>query len=119
MAHRPIALTVLGALQFLAFGVVCVVLLGDGTLDGELSAGDIALAVGVAILGAIVVGITWNGSRVAWWFELALAAVAIVWGLVTGAADDLPGYALAACGAVSGAVVALPSSRQWFLRPVQ
>jgi hypothetical protein len=119
MPRRPIALTVLGALQFLAFGVVCVVLLGDATLDGELSAGDIAVAVAVAVLGAVVVGSTWGGGRVAMWFELAVAVGAIAWGSVTGAAGDAPGYPLAAAGVLCGGIVVLPQCRDWFLRPVE
>jgi hypothetical protein len=112
MPHRPLALTALGALQFLGFGVACMVLLGDGTLDGELSAADVAAAVGVALLGALVVGSTFSGGRYAWWFELALAAVVIAWGALV-----FP--PAAAFGAVWLAITALPQSRTWFLRPVQ
>ena len=53
-ADRPpvTAVTVLAGLQFLAAGAGAIVLLGNGTLDGELSPLDIAGAVGVAIVGA-------------------------------------------------------------------
>ena len=117
MASRPLALTVLGVLQFAAFGVACVVLLGDGTLDGELSTGDIVLAVVVALVGAVVVGSTWSGGQVAWWFELATAAVAVAWGMITGVGEDAPGYPLAAAGVVWFGIAAMPQSRAWFLRP--
>ena len=116
-ASRPLALTVLGALQFAAFGVACVVLLGDGTLDGELSTGDIVLAVLVALAGALVVGSTWSGGQVGWWFELVAAAVAIAWGMISGVGDDAPGYPLAAGGVLWFGLAALPQSRAWFLRP--
>ena len=119
MAHRPIVLTVLGALQFAAFAIVCVVLLGEGTEDGALSGGDIARAVAVALAGAVVVGSTWSGGRVAWWFELVLAAGAIGWGVVTGMADDLPGWPLAALGVLWLGIEALPQSRAWHLRPLE
>lgn len=115
MTRRPIALTVLGGVQFAGFGVACILLLGNGTLDGELSAGDITLAVGVALLGALIVGSTWSGGRVAWWFELAVGVVAVAWGLATG--DGAPGLPLATGGLLSLAVAALPQSRAWFLRP--
>ncbi len=117
MARRPLPLTVLGALQFAAFAVGCVVLLGDGTLDGELSAADIAAAVGVALLGALVVGSTWSGGRVGWWLELGLALVTVAWGAGTAAAGDAPGYPLVIAGVVWFALAALPQSRTWFLRP--
>ena len=115
--HRPLALTVLGALQVLAFGVACVVLLGDATLDGELTAGDVTVAVLVAILGSIVVGCSWNGGPVAWWFELGAAVVATAWGAITAAGDDAPGYPLAVAGVIWFLLVASPPSRAWFLRP--
>ena len=117
MARRPLPLTVLGALQFAAFAVGCVVLLGDGTLDGELSAGDIAAAVGVALVGALVVGSTWSGGRVGWWFELALAVATTAWGAIIAASEEAIGYALVGAGVVWFAVAALPQSRTWFLRP--
>jgi len=119
MAHRPIALSLLGALQFAGFGIACVLLLSDGTLDGELSAGDIALAVGAALVGALVVGSTWSGGRLGWWFELALALGAIGWGAATAASDDPPGYPMAAAGVLSLGIIVLPHCRAWFLRPVQ
>lgn len=119
MPRRPLALSALGALQFAAFGIACVVLLGEGTEDGALSGGDIGRAVGVALLGAVVVGSTWSGGRVAWWFELLLALATIGWGAATGAADDLPGWPLAALGVVWLGVVALPQSRTWYLRPLE
>jgi hypothetical protein len=118
MAHRPFPLTVLGALQFVAFAVGCVVLLGDGTLDGELSVADVAAAVAVALLGALVVGSTWSGGRVGWWLELALAVITIAWGAVSGASGDGPGYPLVAAGVVWFGLAVLPQSRAWFLRPL-
>lgn len=119
MAHRPLALTVLGTLQFAAFGIACVVLLGDGTLDGELSSTDVGLAIGVALAGAVVVGSTWSGGRIALWVEVALAIGAVAWGAATTASDDAPGPALVALGVLWLAIIALPRSRAWFLRPVQ
>ena len=116
MARRPLALTVLGALQFAAFGLACVILLGDGTLDGELSTGDILAAVVVALAGALVVGSTWSGGQVGWWFELAAAATAVAWGMISGVADTGPGYPLAAAGVVWFGLAGAPQSRAWFLR---
>lgn len=115
---RPLPLTVLGSLQFAGFAIAVVVLLGDGTLDGALSGADVARAVGLALLGAVVVGSTWSGARLAWWFELALAAGAVAWGAVTTASDDPPGYPVLAAGAIWLALLTMPSSRSWFLRPV-
>ena len=117
MASRPLALTVLGVLQFAAFGVACIVLLGNGTLDGELSTVDIVGAVLVALVGALVVGSTWSGGQLGWWFELAAAAAAVAWGMISGVADDAPGYPLAAAGVVWFGLAAVPQSRAWFLRP--
>jgi hypothetical protein len=116
MASRPLALTVLGVLQFAAFGVACIVLLGNGTLDGELSASDIVSAVLVALAGALVVGSTWSGGQVGWWFELVAAAAAVAWGMVSGVTDNAPGYPLAAAGVVWFGLAAVPQSRTWFLR---
>ena len=115
--HRPLSLSVLGALQFLGFGFACIVLLGDGTLDGALTAGDIVPTVLVAILGSIVVGCSWNGGPVAWWFELGAAVVATAWGAISAAGDDAPGYPLAIAGVIWFLLVATPPSRAWFLRP--
>jgi hypothetical protein len=119
MPRRPLALSVLGALQFAAFGVACVVLLGEGTEDGALSGGDIARAVAVALLGAVVVGSTWSGGRVAWWFELVLAVAAIGWGVVTGLDDHLPSWPLAVGGVLWLGIAVLPQSRAWYLRPLE
>lgn len=114
---RPLTLTILGALQFAGFAIAVVVLLGDGTLDGALSGADVARAVGLALLGAVVVGSTWSGARLAWWFELALATGAVAWGALTTLSDDPPGYPVLAAGAICLALLLLPSSRNWFLRP--
>jgi hypothetical protein len=95
------------------------VLLGDGTLDGELSVADVAAAVGAALVGALVVGSTFSGGRYAWWLELALGAVAVVWGATSYATDDLPGLPVAVLGIVWLGITAMPQSRAWFLRPVQ
>lgn len=111
MPRRPLALTVLGALQFVAFAAACVIALGEGTEDGALSGGDIARAVGVAFAGALVVGCTWSGGRVAWWFELVLGAALVAAAVATG----IP--ALAAGGILWLGIVLLPPSREWFLRP--
>lgn len=121
MTHRPAALTVVGALQFAAFGAACIVLLGDATLDGELSAADVARAVGVALLGALVVGSTWYGGRVGWWMQIALALVVLALGVATSGDDTaaVPGLALAVGAVLWLALLALPQSRQWFLRPVE
>ena len=118
MAHRPLPLTVLGALQFAAFAVGCVVLLGDGTLDGELSAGDIALAVAVALVGAVVVGSTWSGAKTGWWLQLALALATVAWGAIQSASGSSFGYVVLVGGVVWFVLAALPQSRAWFLRPV-
>jgi hypothetical protein len=117
MPSRPVLLTALGALQFLGFAVACMVLLGDGTLDGELSVADVAGAVAVAIAGALVVGSTFSGGKVAWWFELLLGLAAVVVGIIGFAGDDAYGLPLAALGVVWLVVAAMPQSRAWFLRP--
>jgi len=113
---RPFPLTALGALQFAGFAIACVVLLGDGTLDGALTAADVARAVLVALVGATVVGATWSGGRLGWWVDIALGAGLAAWGAATTAADDPPGYPVLAAGVLWLAVVLLPSSRAWFLR---
>lgn len=120
MVQRPVALTALGALQFAAFAAGCVFVLGEGTVDGALTAADVVLAVGVALGGAVVVGSTWSGGRVAWWFELLLGIAVLAWGGLVGVADeDTIGYGLIGVGLIWVAIVALPQSRAWFLRPVQ
>ncbi len=119
MNHRPVALTVLGAIQFVGFAVGCMVLLGDGTLDGELSAADVAVAVGVALAGALVVGSTFSGGRLAWWFELVLGLAVVGWGVVAALDGDGLGLPAVALGVLWLAVAVLPGSRAWFLRPVQ
>ena len=117
--HRPLILTTLGALQFAAFGAGCVVLLGERTLDGELTAGDVAVAVGVALVGAFVVGSTWSGGRPGWWFQLVLGVGALAWGVVSTVADEAPGVAVFAAGVLWLAGLLLPQSRAWFLRDLE
>lgn len=118
MPHRPLALSVLGGLQFAAFGAACVILLGESTLDGALTAGDVAVAVGIALVGAVVVGSTWNGGRVALWLQIVLAIAAAAYGVVGALDDQVWGWPLAAGGGLWLAIVALPQSRAWFTRPV-
>lgn len=120
MVRRPAALTALGALQFAAFAAACIFVLGEGTVDGALTAADIAVAVAVALGGAIVVGGTWSGGRVAWWLEVVLGLAVLAWGFNVAVADeDTIGYALITAAVLWLAIMALPQSRSWFLRPVQ
>lgn len=104
-------------LQFLVAGVVVIVLLGDGTLDGELGGGDIGKAIAAAALGAAVFSATWSGGRYGWWGELGLAALAVVGGAVGLVADVGPGLPLLAVGVLWLALALLPASRAWFLQP--
>jgi hypothetical protein len=119
--HRPVALTVLGAIQFAACGAICVVIIGESTLDGELSVSDIVLAVAVALLGALVVGSTWNGGRIGWVFEIVLAVCTILAGLLLANDEDQAfyGYTVGAVGVLWLAIVVLPQARAWFSRPLE
>jgi hypothetical protein len=119
--QRPLALTVLGGIQFAACAAACVVLLGESTLDGELSVADVVLAVAVALVGALVVGSTWNGGRIGWVFEVALAVVTILLGAVWATSDDQAfyGYTIGAVGVLWLAIVVLPQARAWFSRPLE
>jgi len=115
--RRPITVVALATLQFLTAGALCVVRLGDGTLDGELSVGDIAGAIAIAIAGAAVVGATWSGHRAGWYAELLVALTGIVWGVVTLALDTFPGWPAFTAGIVWLVLLLLPSSRRFYLRP--
>ena len=113
----PATVTTLAVLQFLAAAATVIVLLGNGTLDGELGAGDVAIAVGAALVGAAIVGATWSGGRWAWWLQLVLALVAAVYGGITMVTDASPGSPVFALGVLWMALALLPSSRDWYLRP--
>ena len=117
--RRPIPVVALATLQFLTAGALCVVRLGDGTLDGELSVGDVLSAIAIAVGGAAVVGATWSGHRVGWYAQLLLALSAVVWGAVTLAVDTFPGWPVLAGGIVWLALLILPSSRRFYLRPAE
>lgn len=117
--RRPIPAVALATLQFLVAGALCVVRLGDGTLDGELSAGDVAAAVAIAVLGAIVVGATWSGHRLGWYFELLLALATAVWGVVSLELDTGVGVPLLVGGVLWLTRLLPPSSRTFYLRSTE
>src|SRR5688500_14536427 len=94
----PGTVTTLAVLQFLAAAATVIALLGNGELDGELDAVDIAIAVGAALVGAAIVGATWSGGRWAWWLQLVLALAAAVYGAITMATGASPGAPVFALG---------------------
>lgn len=108
--------TLLATVQFLAAGAVVVVLLGNGTVDGELTGGDIAEAVAAALVGAAVIGSTTAGGRIGWWVQLVLAPVALAFGGITMLQDEPPGLPVLVLGAVWLLLLLVPPTRAWFLR---
>lgn len=112
MEHRPFLVTVLAGLQFLAVGACCIVLLGNATLDSELSPLEVGAAVGVALAGAIVVGSSLNGGRVGWALQVALALAAIGLGVVLVVDGQLP--VVLAAGVVWLVLLVVPTHRRWF-----
>lgn len=116
--RRPITAVVLATLQFLAAGALCVVRLGDGTLDGELTAGDVAVAVVIALIGAAIVGATWSGHRAGWYGELLLGLVCLGWGAIAFLLDAEYAVPTLVAGAVWLVLLVLPPSRSFYLRPV-
>lgn len=108
---------ILATVQFIAAGAAVVVLLGNGTVDGELTGGDIAKAVGVALVGAAVIGSTTAGGRIGWWVQLVLAPVALAFGAITMTQDESPGLPALVVGAIWLLLLLLPPTRTWFLRP--
>ena len=115
--RRPITAVVLATLQFLAAGALCVVRLGDGTLDGELSVGDVAVAVVIALVGAGIVGATWSGHRAGWYGELLLGLACLGWGAVAFLVDAKYAVPALVAGAIWLALLVLPPSRAFYLRP--
>lgn len=113
----PVTAATLAVLQFLAAALGVIVLLGNGTLDSELSAGDVGLAIGAAVAGAALVGTTWAGLRFGFYLQLLLAPAAITWGATTMTQEENPGLPLVVAGAVWLLLLLAPPSRNWFLRP--
>lgn len=115
--RRPPTVVVLATLQFLAAGALCIVRLGDGTLDGDLSAGDVAVAIAIAVVGAAVVGATWSGHRAGWYGELLLTLASLVWGIIALVLDAEYTELALVGGAVWLLLLVLPPSRAFYLRP--
>jgi hypothetical protein len=113
---RPLTVTTLGVLQFLVAAVGVIVVLGIRSEDGELSAGDIALAVAAACVGGAVFSATWAGGRIGWWCQLVLAVLVTATGAVTMLTDRAPGLPVFVVGVLWLALALLPASRSWFLR---
>ena len=113
---RPLTVTILGVLQFLVAAAAVIYLLGEGSADGELAVGDVAIGIAAACAGGAVFSATWGGGRIGWWVQLVLAAGAAAWGAVTTALDHLPGPPAFVVGVLWLALALLPSSRTWFLR---
>jgi len=109
---------VLGVLQFLVAAAAVIFVLGEGSNDGELSAGDIGVAVAVACVGGAIFSATWGGGRIGWWTQLVLAVAACAWGAITMVADGGPGLPVLVIGVLWLALALLPPSRAWFLRPL-
>lgn len=109
---RPVLLKALSVLQFVATGLLAIVVLGQGTLDSELSPVDVLAAIAVAVVGATAATSTWNGGRLGWVFQLVVAVGLAgfgVWRLLEG---DVP-YLLG--GAVAWlALLLIPAHRTWF-----
>jgi hypothetical protein len=112
----PITAGLLAFVQFVAAGAGVVVQLGNGTVDGELAGGDIAKAVGIALVGAAVIGSTTSGGRIGWWVQLVLAPVCLAFGLITMLGDNPPGLPALIVGALWLLLLVLPPTRNWFLR---
>ena len=106
----------LAAVQFIAAGAAVVVILGNGTVDGELTTSDILRAVAAALVGAGVIGSTTAGGRIGWWVQLVLAPVALAFGTITMLRDESPGLPVLVLGAVWLLLLLVPPTRNWFLR---
>lgn len=113
---RPLTVTTLGVIQFLVAAVAVIVVLGAGSEDGELGAGDVGLAVLAACVGGAIFSATWAGGRIGWWCQLVLAFLGTAWGLVTLLTDESPGAPVVVVGVLWLALALLPASRNWFLR---
>lgn len=109
----PFAAGALATVQFLVTCLGCVVLLGNGAIDGQLGANDVLLAIGAAVGGAAVAGTTWSGVRAAFPLQL-LAAVALAVAAVLLAGDTVRTAGVAA-GVVWLVVLNIPSTRRWFV----
>jgi hypothetical protein len=109
---RPVLVTILAVLQFVGAGAAAIVLLGNGTLDSELSPLDIGAAVLMAVLGATVVGSTWNGGRGGWIFQLVTAIAVAAFGAFRVVEGDLP-Y-IVGLAVVWLALLVVPTHRTWF-----
>lgn len=114
-SRPPFAAGALATLQFLVTCLGCVVLLGNGAIDGQLGAGDVLLAIGAAIVGAAVAGTTWSGVRGAFPIQL-LAAVALGAAAAVLVADDTLRNAGVAAAVVWLVALNIPSTRRWFVR---
>lgn len=112
-SRPPIAAGTLAAVQFLVTCLGCVVLLGNGSIDGQLGADDVLLAIGAAVLGTAVAGTTWSGVRAAFPVQLlgavALGAAAVV---LTDGTVRVAGVAAAVVWLVA---LNIPSTRRWFI----
>lgn len=103
-------------LQFLVAAAAVIYVLGEKSNDGELSPGDIGLAVAAACVGGAIFSATWGGGRIGWWAQLVLAVGGAAWGAVTLLADRTPGAPAFVICVLWLALALLPSSRAWFLR---
>ena len=113
---RPLTVTALGVLQFLVAAAAVIFILGEGSNDGELAAGDVGLGVLAACVGGAVFSATWAGGRIGWWAQLVLALGAAAWGVATLLMDRGPGLPAFVVGVLWLALALLPASRAWFLR---
>lgn len=110
----PFAAGALAAVQFVVTCLACVVLLGNGAVDGQLGTDDVVVAIGAALVGAGVAGSTWAGIRIAFPIQLLLAVgLGIAAVLLVGGTVRTAGV-IAAVGWLGALII--PGTRRWFMR---
>ena len=116
-ARPPAPVAVLSGLQFVAAAAAVVVFLGNQTVDGDLTIGEIIPAVLIALAGASLVGATWSGVRPFWFIEQPMAIAAGAWAVMNALDGSTLWWGLVAICALWLVVLWLPASRHWFNSP--
>jgi hypothetical protein len=113
----PPAIAVVSVLLFAVAAGAVVVLLGNKTVDGDLTFVEVLPAVGLALASAALVGATWSGIKPFWYLEQPMAVAGGIWCAFAAMRGSTVWWALVAGAALWLVVLWLPSSRAWFNSP--